>query len=74
MLFPLRPFGTIMVADPRDVACMKVAAIASRGARGEFANLSAAEVRGRTALTAIVRLFTDRRFGPHWELTALGIL
>jgi hypothetical protein len=33
LLFPARQFGKLAVADPRDIACMKVEAIASRGSR-----------------------------------------
>ena len=38
-LFPLRRFGDMNVADPRDIACMKIDAIASRGSRRDFVDL-----------------------------------
>jgi len=39
MLFPLAVFFGVSVADPRDIACMKIAAIASRGSRRDFVDL-----------------------------------
>jgi hypothetical protein len=39
LLFPLQRFRTIDVADPREIACMKVSAIASRGTRRDFIDL-----------------------------------
>lgn len=39
LLFSLQRFLTVDVADPRDIACMKVSAIASRGSRRDFVDL-----------------------------------
>ena len=39
LLFPLRKFEILSVADPRDIACMKLDAIASRGSRRDFVDL-----------------------------------
>ncbi len=39
LLFPLRLCESIEVADPRDIACMKIEAIASRGSRRDFVDL-----------------------------------
>ena len=39
LLFPLRQFDHIAVADPRDIACMKLDAIANRGSRRDFVDL-----------------------------------
>ncbi|MPZ18294.1 MAG: hypothetical protein GEV06_10330 [Luteitalea sp.] len=39
LLFPLRLYGNVEVADPRDIACMKIEAIASRGVRRDFVDL-----------------------------------
>lgn len=39
LLFPLLSFGALGVADPRDIACMKIEAIASRGSRRDFVDL-----------------------------------
>jgi hypothetical protein len=38
-LFPLLQFETLPLADARDIACMKVGAIASRGSRRDFVDL-----------------------------------
>jgi len=39
LLFPLLPFLDVPVADPRDIACMKITAIASRGTKRDFVDL-----------------------------------
>jgi hypothetical protein len=39
LLFPLRRFDALEIADPRDIACMKVEAIAHRGSRRDFIDL-----------------------------------
>lgn len=41
LLFALAPFSEVMVADPRDTACMKISAIAGRGTRRDFIDLHA---------------------------------
>lgn len=41
MLFPLTQFLEVAVADPRDIACMKISAIASRGMKRDFVDLYA---------------------------------
>jgi len=45
MLFPVAPFQGVAVADARDIACMKVSAIASRGAKRDFIDLFIASER-----------------------------
>lgn len=40
-LFPFADFSGVNVADPRDIACMKISAIASRGTRRDFVDLHA---------------------------------
>lgn len=42
VLFPLGAFLNLEVADPRDIACMKLSALASRGTRRDFVDLYAA--------------------------------
>jgi hypothetical protein len=42
LLFPPAPFAGVPVADPRDIACMKIAAVASRGTKRDFVDLYAA--------------------------------
>lgn len=44
-LFPAARFLDVSVADPRDIACMKVSAIASRGTRRDFIDLYVASER-----------------------------
>lgn len=39
LLFPLRQFEMLAIADPRDIACMKLDAIANRGSRRDFIDL-----------------------------------
>jgi hypothetical protein len=39
LLFPPAPFLGVPVADPRDIACMKISAVASRGTRRDFVDL-----------------------------------
>lgn len=39
LLFPVAQFGHLAVADPRDIACMKLDVIGSRGARRDFVDL-----------------------------------
>jgi len=47
LLFPTRLFDALNVADPRDIACMKLEAIATRGGRRDFIDLyQAAQIYG----------------------------
>lgn len=39
MLFPFTQFLGVNIADPRDIGCMKISAIASRGSRRDFVDL-----------------------------------
>lgn len=39
LMFPVADLGSLAVADPRDIACMKVDAISSRGTRRDFIDL-----------------------------------
>ncbi len=39
LIFPLHAFGALTVADPRDIACMKLDTIATRGTRRDFVDL-----------------------------------
>lgn len=55
VLFPPAPYREVAVADPRDIACMKISAIASRGARRDFVDLYAAAQR--FGLAELLRLF-----------------
>ena len=59
VLFPANQFVGVDVADPRDVACMKVSAIASRGTKRDFIDLYMCA--RRYGLDEIMRLF-DRKY------------
>jgi hypothetical protein len=39
LLFPVQSFEVVAVADPRDIACMKLDVIGSRGSRRDFVDL-----------------------------------
>ncbi|MBU3964219.1 nucleotidyl transferase AbiEii/AbiGii toxin family protein [Patescibacteria group bacterium] len=39
LLFPLKKIGNINVADIKDIACMKISAISSRGSKKDFIDL-----------------------------------
>jgi hypothetical protein len=58
VLFPLLRFLNVAVADPRDIACMKVSAIASRGAKRDFVDLYFAAQR--YGIGEILRLFSRK--------------
>jgi len=58
VLFPFARFSGVAVADPRDIACMKISAIASRGARRDFIDLYAAAQR--FGLAELLRLFAQK--------------
>ncbi len=58
VLFPAEMFLGVRVADPRDIACMKVSAIASRGTKRDFVDLHAvARLHG---LPRILELFKKK--------------
>lgn len=58
VLFPAKLFHEVAVADPRDIACMKVSAIASRGARRDFVDLYVSAQH--FGLKEILRLFEEK--------------
>jgi Nucleotidyl transferase AbiEii toxin, Type IV TA system len=55
LLFPLLPFRGALVADWRDIACMKITAIASRGTRRDFIDLYA--VATQIGLKPLLEMF-----------------
>ena len=59
LLFPTTHFLDVAVADPRDIACMKVSAIASRGTKRDFIDLYIAAQR--FGLAELFRLF-ERKY------------
>jgi len=70
MLFPAGTFLGVAVADPRDIACMNVSAIASRGTKRDFVDLyMCAE---RYGLKEILRL-VDRKYAQT-QLSRIHVL
>lgn len=63
VLFPPAPYRKVEVADPRDIACMKISAIASRGARRDFVDLYTAAQR--LSLAELLRLFERKYAQTH---------
>jgi len=56
VLFPFADFSGVRVADPRDIACMKISAIASRGTRRDFVDLhSVSKLYGLAELLELFR-------------------
>jgi len=58
LIFPPRSYGRLTVADPRDIACMKIEAIANRGSRRDFVDLYVAAAE--FGLAQIFEWFTTK--------------
>jgi hypothetical protein len=69
VLFPLVAFQGVNVADPRDIACMKLSAIASRGTKRDFVDLY--EVARRYGLAQLLEWFKQKYAGVNHSLTHL---
>lgn len=59
VLFPYANFLEVAVADPQDIACMKISAIASRGTKRDFVDLYVAA--RQFGLANLLQLF-DRKY------------
>ena len=59
LLFPTDPLGGLQVADARDIACMKLAAVSNRGSRRDFIDLY---VAGQTFGLAHILDWFDRKY------------
>jgi hypothetical protein len=59
LLKPTLPYAGIVLADPLDIACMKVSAIASRGTRRDFIDLYAICHQGQS-LHSILEAFATK--------------
>jgi len=59
LLFPASPYRGLMLADPRDIAVMKVVAIGGRGSRKDFIDLYFL-LRGGMSLPEILTLIAER--------------
>jgi hypothetical protein len=58
LLFDPAAFDGVLVADPRDIACMKVTAVSSRGTKRDFVDLYAA--CERFGLQELLALFAQK--------------
>jgi hypothetical protein len=66
VLFPTNRFLDVPVADPRDIACMKVSAIASRGTKRDFVDLYVSAKR--FGLKEILKLFERKYAQTHYSM------
>jgi hypothetical protein len=69
VLFPFRSLSGIEVADPRDIACMKISAIASGGTRRDFVDVYVAAQQ--YGLDELVRLFRRKYAAANYNLVHL---
>jgi hypothetical protein len=58
VLFPLGTFEGVKIADPRDIACMKISAVAGRGTKRDFVDLYTA--CRRYGLSQLLPLFKQK--------------
>jgi hypothetical protein len=65
VLFPEARFLEVAVADLRDIACMKVSAIASRGTKRDFVDLYVCAQR--FGLTEVLHLFDRKYAQSHYS-------
>lgn len=65
VLYPTNPFLDVAVADPRDIACMKVSAIASRGTKRDFVDLYVSAER--YGLKEILQFFDRKYAQTHYS-------
>jgi hypothetical protein len=66
VLYPSKPFLGVAIADPRDIACMKVSAIASRGTRRDFVDLYFGAKR--FGLKEVLRMFEAKYAETHYSI------
>jgi len=64
-LFRAEPFESVPVADPRDIACMKLSAIASRGTKRDFIDFYVASER--FGLANILRWFAEKYAATNYS-------
>lgn len=65
VLYPSTPFLGVAIADPRDIACMKVSAIASRGTKRDFVDLYFCAKR--FGLKEVLRMFETKYAQTHYS-------
>ena len=73
VLFPFAHVLEIAVADPRDIACMKISAVAGRGTKRDFVDLYVAAARYglRDLLELFEKKFADLRYNRIHLLKSL---
>ncbi len=69
VLFPFAQFLGVKVADPRDIACMKLSAIASRGVRRDFIDLYT--VAHQHGLEQLLAWFAEKYASVNYSRTHL---
>lgn len=67
LLFPFKTIESIKIADSRDIACMKIDAIASRGAKRDFIDVYFA-AKEFASLTEILKLFAQKYASLNYNL------
>jgi len=65
LLFPLIEWNGINLADPRDIACMKIDAISARGSRKDFIDLYV--LLEQYPLKDMLHLFEEKYTGIHFN-------
>ena len=65
LLGPLSHFLDVAVADPKDIACVKISAIASRGAKRDFVDLYV--LAKRFGLHELLELFRQKFAVAHYN-------
>lgn len=73
LLFPPARFLDVAIANPRDIACMKISAIASRGTKRDFVDLYVSAERFGLAnlLQLFERKYAQARYQPMHLLKSL---
>lgn len=66
LLFPLADFDGVSLADPREIACMKISAISSRGTKRDFVDLHAASAQ--YGLSSLLDLFRQKFAQANYSL------
>jgi hypothetical protein len=65
VLYPSTPFLGVAIADPRDIACMKLSALASRGTKRDFVDLYVCAKQ--YGLKEILRMFERKYAQTHYS-------
>ena len=66
MLFPVMRLAGVTIADPRDVACMKVSALAGRGTRRDFFDVYVAATQ--YGLNDVLSLFQQKYAAANYNM------